>query len=309
MVTLHNLNSFIHNLFPGDTPEGRTVNRPRTITALGWIFIIGGAIALVETYRSTLLVSPDEVAEFRSVRPVTYALLFLCPLYVVSCGLLVLRGVGFARWLIILWFCYFGPGSFAILPKPPGVLSTPLLLALAVFALLKAKKVGFFDPRSSASHLPGEFPIKGRLLKTLRRVGFICLALLVFVVSATFGTSFFHAEPAPPSEAKNVYFIEDVAWQSDFYLYRFDAPTETCSNFAASLMRQQSMPRSLFEIQVEDFTNVPIGAHLPRWFDVSLVKHGTLLRDKNKYIAGYAVIDRDRQRLPRRLGAKMATLR
>jgi hypothetical protein len=174
------------------------------------------ALALAFTqYRSTLQVSPDEVAEFRSVQPVTYALLFLYPLYVVSCGLLVLRGVGFARWLIILWFCYFGPGSFVILPKLLGAPSTLLPLAFAVFALLNTKKVGFFDPRGSASHSPGEFPMKSRILKTLRRVGFICVALLVFVVSAPFGTSFFYAEPAPPSEAKNVYFIADVAWQSD----------------------------------------------------------------------------------------------
>jgi hypothetical protein len=157
--------------------------------------------------------------------------------------------------------------------------------------------VGFFDPPASASHSPGEFPMKSRTLKTLRRVGFICLALLVFVVSAPFGTSFFHAEPAPPRGAKNVYFLEDVAWQSDFYLYRFDAPTETCSNFAALLMRHQSIPGKLLEIQVQDFTNVPIGAHLPRWFDVSSVKHGTLLSYKDKYVAGYAVLDHDRQRL------------
>jgi hypothetical protein len=78
--------------------------------------VIGGVSALIAAGQSMLVVPQDEITEFRGASPVYFSLLLLCPFYVITCGVLLLRGVPFAKWLIFPWFGYCGPGSFSTLP-------------------------------------------------------------------------------------------------------------------------------------------------------------------------------------------------
>jgi hypothetical protein len=283
------------NNFFMDTPviaEPAPAGRPRVLAILGWVLVIGGISAIIGVGRSMLMTPNDEMREFRSDSPVFYSFILLCPLYVIICGLLVLGGKTASRWLVIPWLGYCGPGAFNTVPVFGGLLGIPFF-AFAFYALFNPVSTGFFNDQKPLTSNEKRWPYKAWLTALL--VGGVML--IVFAISAPFGSMYFSPYPHPPKDAKDVHFIDYVAWQSEIYLYRFDAPSETCSNFAVSLIKQHSVPQRQPELRVEHFTKVPIGARLPGWFDASSVKHGLLLTEGGSLASSYAVIDQDRKRL------------
>jgi hypothetical protein len=79
---------------PGYSPEDpanvntRQTKPPRVLVVLGWILVIGGAYAFIVTCRFIWMTPQEEVTEFRHYSSAFYYLLFLCPLYVIFCGLI-----------------------------------------------------------------------------------------------------------------------------------------------------------------------------------------------------------------------------
>src|SRR6266700_3042922 len=71
--------------------------RPRSITVIGWLFVAAGVIGLA--YHAT---------EFKAWRPFQYELLWVClvRLLAVFCGVFMLRGSNWARWLLLVWIAY-----------------------------------------------------------------------------------------------------------------------------------------------------------------------------------------------------------
>src|SRR2546426_4292958 len=109
----------------------RMNKRPRSITVISWIFIAAGVIGL--SYHAT---------EFKPQRPFQYDVVWVClvRLLAIACGVFMLRGRNWARWLLLIWIAYH-----VILS---GVHS---LFQLVVHGLLFAVVAYFlFRPRASA---------------------------------------------------------------------------------------------------------------------------------------------------------------
>src|SRR6266571_6427856 len=71
--------------------------RPRSITVISWLFVAAGAIGLA--YHAT---------EFKVDRPFQYDVVWVClvRLLAILCGVFMLRGSNWARWLLLVWIAY-----------------------------------------------------------------------------------------------------------------------------------------------------------------------------------------------------------
>ena len=71
--------------------------RPRSISVISWLFVAAGAIGLA--YHAT---------EFKVDRPFQYDVVWVClvRLLAILCGVFMLRGSNWARWLLLVWLAY-----------------------------------------------------------------------------------------------------------------------------------------------------------------------------------------------------------
>jgi len=71
--------------------------RPRSISVISWLFVAAGAIGLA--YHAT---------EFKVDRPFQYDVVWVClvRLLAILCGVFMLRGSNWARWLLLVWIAY-----------------------------------------------------------------------------------------------------------------------------------------------------------------------------------------------------------
>jgi hypothetical protein len=71
--------------------------RPLSITVISWLFVAAGAIGL--TYHAT---------EFMGQRPFKYDLVWVLVVRILAilCGVFMLRGRNWARWLLLVWIAY-----------------------------------------------------------------------------------------------------------------------------------------------------------------------------------------------------------
>jgi len=104
--------------------------RPLSITIISWLFVGAGIIGLA--YHAT---------EFKAGRPFQYDVLWVCLVrfLAILCGVFILRGSNWARWLLLVWIAFH------------VVLSAfHSLIELAVHSLLLAV-IGYFLFRPQAS--------------------------------------------------------------------------------------------------------------------------------------------------------------
>ncbi len=69
--------------------------RPISVTVLGYLLIAMGAIGIA--YHFT---------EFRTTRPDEYVLVLIVRLLAIVCGVFLLRGTNWARWLAMAWIAF-----------------------------------------------------------------------------------------------------------------------------------------------------------------------------------------------------------
>jgi hypothetical protein len=115
--------------------------RPIAITILGWVFILVGVAGLI----SSALSLTDDVARPSAGRPAhsgELALVLAVRALAVVGGALTLRGVGWARWLLIAWMAWHVGLS---LGHSPGELAIHVLfLALVLFVLFRRQAFDYF---------------------------------------------------------------------------------------------------------------------------------------------------------------------
>lgn len=110
--------------------------------------------------------------------------------------------------------------------------------------------------------------------------------VLLLIMSSCSGSSS-NAEPNPPDEAENVYFLKRTGWQKLRYYYRFDAPVAICDSFARELMKFHNFGNT---IEKEKFDTFPVDGDFPKWFDVGTTHDAYLLTGDDR---AYAVISVD----------------
>jgi len=111
--------------------------RPRSVTVISWIFIAFGGIALL-----TSLLSPVDALRHIADHPFEYAPIYVARILAVLCGVFMLYGFNWARWLLVVWIGYHV--ILSALHSPLGLLVHSLLLAVVVYFLFRPQASAYF---------------------------------------------------------------------------------------------------------------------------------------------------------------------
>ena len=118
--------------------------RPDLVTAIGFVFIAVGAIEIAY-----------HLIGFKTWHPFQYDVLWVClvNLIAIVCGIYMLRGKNWARWLTVVWIAYHVIlSSFHSLGK---LAVHGILLAVFVYFLFRPSVTQYFrDMKSSTGSKP-----------------------------------------------------------------------------------------------------------------------------------------------------------
>ena len=104
--------------------------RPRSVTVISWLFVAAGAIGLA--YHAT---------EFKAFQ---YEVVWVClvRLLAILCGVFMLRGSNWARWLLLVWIAYHVIlSAFHSLSE---LVVHSLLFAVVAYFLLRPQASAYF---------------------------------------------------------------------------------------------------------------------------------------------------------------------
>jgi hypothetical protein len=117
-----------------------TKNRPYEVTVMGWLFIAVGVLALA--YHLT------QVKSFRPF-PIDILDIFAVELLAVICGLYILRGHNWARWLAVAWMAAHLIAM--IFHSRQELLVHAVLFILVGYALFRPASTAYFRARTQHS--------------------------------------------------------------------------------------------------------------------------------------------------------------
>jgi hypothetical protein len=108
-------------------------HRPRSVTIIGWLFIAAGTIGFVY-----------HVTELRFQRPFEYGVVWVCflRLLAILCGVFVLRGKNWARWLLLIWIAYHV--VLSAFHSWSGIVTHTLLLVVVAYFLFRPAAASYF---------------------------------------------------------------------------------------------------------------------------------------------------------------------
>ena len=110
--------------------------RPILVTILSYLLIAVGAIGFIYHF-----------SEIKSSRPSEYVWVLALRLLAIVCGLFMLRGKDWARWLSVAWIVFHVILSFFHSMQEVAVHA--LVLAVFVFVLFRPESNGFFRDGAS----------------------------------------------------------------------------------------------------------------------------------------------------------------
>lgn len=125
--------------------------RPTSITVVSWVLIVLGAISLIGTIITMNNPAATELMS-RSAIPVLvqYVLTYIGIVIMVACGIMMLKGQGWARFLYVVWTMI----GFVIglLTAPVKVAMVPGLVVflIIVFFLFRRAANEYFRPAAAA---------------------------------------------------------------------------------------------------------------------------------------------------------------
>jgi len=120
--------------------------RPRSVTAIGCLFVIAGAIGLA--YHG---------AEFEARRPFDYDIVWvlLVRLLAILGGVFLLRGSDWARWFLLIWIAYHV--ILSAFHSMFELIMHGLLLAVVAYFLFRPRVSAYFrDARAGDAPPPGK---------------------------------------------------------------------------------------------------------------------------------------------------------
>jgi hypothetical protein len=128
----------------------KTMNkRPTSITVLGWLFIAFGSIALL----SNLLPLVNSSATQRIADLKAHWIIHVARLVAPLCGVFMLYGFNWARWLLLVWLGFHV--IISVLHSPLQLLLHCLLFAVVVYFLFRPRASAYFrGRRAEPSQIP-----------------------------------------------------------------------------------------------------------------------------------------------------------
>jgi hypothetical protein len=124
--------------------------RPRSITVISWIFIAVGGIALL----SGLLpyfdaTAAHRIAEVKSQHPLEFWMIPIVRLVAVLCGVFMLCGFNWARWLLVVWLGWHV--ILSLLHSRFELLVHSLLFAVVLYFLFRPQASAYFRGTRAAA--------------------------------------------------------------------------------------------------------------------------------------------------------------
>jgi hypothetical protein len=121
--------------------------RPRSVTIICWILIIMGGMALLVSFLPPVdEVSAKYIAEYKTQHPFYWRLFYVGPVLAIICGVFMLLGFGWARWLLHAWFGH--NLVMNVIHRPQQFLIGAVMFGIAVYYLYRPQAVAFFRARS-----------------------------------------------------------------------------------------------------------------------------------------------------------------
>ena len=117
--------------------------RPYPITSIGWLFIAFGSISLVAGLLSLADATPVEnLSEFKPGYLIELGIVWIARIVAVLCGIFMLKGFNWSRWLLVVWLGYHIILSF--LHTPLELLMHSLLSATVIYFLFRPSASDYF---------------------------------------------------------------------------------------------------------------------------------------------------------------------
>jgi hypothetical protein len=120
--------------------------RPLSITVISWIFIAFGGIALL----IALLPLADSAAAQRiTENPFEFWLIQVTQILAVLCGVFMLYGFNWARWLLVVWVGYHL--ILSVMHSPLELLLHSLLFAVVLYFVFRPQASAYFRGTRAAA--------------------------------------------------------------------------------------------------------------------------------------------------------------
>jgi glucose dehydrogenase len=130
------------------------IRRPLSVSIIAWFLIVMGAISLIST---TVTFNSDNptVREILSKSPIPISVqlgfAYLGLLITIVCGIAMLKGCNWARYLYVFWGIFGFVVGFATSPMKIMMLPGMLLVAIITFFLFRPQATKYFT-QSAASN-------------------------------------------------------------------------------------------------------------------------------------------------------------
>ena len=120
--------------------------RPRSVTVISWIFIAFGGIALLTSLLPPVdAAAGQRIAESRPQHLFEHAFICVARILAVLCGVSMLCGFNWARWLLVVWMGYHI--IVGVLHSPFSSVVHTLLFAAVVYFLFRPEAAAYFRGR------------------------------------------------------------------------------------------------------------------------------------------------------------------
>src|SRR5262245_17154003 len=121
-------------------------NRPPSITVISWMFIVFGSIALL-----TSLLPPADLAAAQRMaeHPFDFWFIPITRMLAALCGVFMLYGFNWARWLLVVWVGYHV--ILSVLHSPLELLAHILLFALVLYFVFRPQASTYFRGARAAA--------------------------------------------------------------------------------------------------------------------------------------------------------------
>jgi uncharacterized membrane protein len=119
-------------------------NRPRSITIIGWVFLVFGILSLVVGLLPTSHISAAQ----RLVEIKSHWYVHVSRITGAIAGLFMLYGFNWARWLLVLWLAFHV--FVGLLHSSVQMLTHSLLMVIVVYFIFRPRATAFFQSEDAA---------------------------------------------------------------------------------------------------------------------------------------------------------------